>query len=342
MPYEIIREDITKMRVDAIVNAANNSLLGGGGVDGAIHRAAGPELLDECRTLHGCETGDAKATKGYRLPARYVIHTVGPVWHGGTNGEEQLLISCYRRSLEEAEKLGCESIAFPLISSGVYGYPKDRALKVAVDTVSEYLKDHEMTVYIIVFDRMSLYIAESLYYDVRRFISDHYAEEHSDDVSERRRSLNIMEEAAKPREVRRRRREAADLCSAGAIPFPTMGMFDALDESFSQMVLRKIDEKGLKDPEVYKRANIDRKLFSKLRSSVTYQPSKPTAIALGFALELGSDEFLDLLKKAGYTLSKSSKFDVIIAYFLERGICDIATINATLFEFDQMTLGTMA
>lgn len=341
MPYKIIREDITKMRVDAIVNAANNSLLGGGGVDGAIHRAAGPELLEECRTLNGCETGDAKVTKGYRLPAKYVIHTVGPIWHGGNGGEEQLLISCYRRSLEEAEKLGCESVAFPLISSGVYGYPKEQALKVAVNTVSEFLRDHDMTVCIIVFDRMSLHIAESLYDAVSRYIDDYYVDEHSDDVFERRRMLNLKADLPSPC-ANKLYPEAADECAVGAAPYSADDIFGTLDESFSRMVLRKIDEKGLKDSEVYKKANIDRKLFSKLRGSVTYQPSKPTAVALALALELEEHEFKDLLKKAGYALSRSNKFDVIIEFFLKKGIYDIATINATLFEFDQLTLGTVA
>ena len=326
MPLQIVRNDITTMKVDAIVNAANESLLGGGGVDGAIHRAAGPELLAECRTLGGCKTGQAKITKGYRLLAKFVIHTVGPVWRGGDYGERELLSSAYRSSLEVALAHGCETVAFPLISSGVYGYPKDQALKVAVDTIGDFLLSHDMTVYLVIFDRAAYTIGGKLFADIAAYIDDRYVDAHTDS-----------------REIQRRRMamEEAECMPAPCATAPS-GLDEALsklDESFSQMLLRKIDEQGMTDAQCYKKANIDRKLFSKIRSDVHYKPSKPTAMAFAIALELPLEEAREMLEKAGFAFSHASKFDIIVEYFIAHRNYNIFEINEALFAFDQNLLG---
>lgn len=330
MPLQIVRNDITKMRVDAIVNAANETLLGGSGVDGAIHQAAGPELLAECRTLHGCKTGQAKITKGYRLPAKFVIHTVGPVWEGGNYGERDLLVSAYRSSLELALEHRCETVAFPLISSGVFGYPKDQALKVAVDTIGDFLLQHDMTVYLVIFDKAAYTIGGKLFSDIAAYIDDRYVEEHTDsDVEQRRRRLRILASAPMPEA------EAAP----AAAPSSLNEALEMLDESFSQMLLRKIDEAGLTDAECYKRANVDRRLFSKIRTDIHYKPSKPTAMAFAVALELPLEEAREMLQKAGFAFSHASKFDIIVEYFIAHRNYNIFEINEALFAFDQSLLG---
>ena len=386
MPLIFVRNDITRMKVDAIVNAANKSLLGGGGVDGAIHRAAGPRLLEECRRLGGCETGEAKLTRGYDLPASFVIHTVGPIWRGGFFGEKEKLASCYRNSLKIAEENGFESIAFPLISSGVYGYPKEKALRVAENTIREFLDKTEadMTVYLVIFDRATLDIGKKRFKEIEEFIGDRYAKAHGDSPSysaKRRESLNrpevsfsfdnslidgayrdaddlgeadactgiapIAEAAEEAREnaPSSAKQKASAIVGAGmggaAPSISNIGkaIDELMDESFSEMLLRKIDEKGMTDAACYKRANIDRKLFSKIRSDRLYKPSKPTVIAFAIALELDLNETNNMLMKAGFALSHSNKFDLIIEYFIERGIYDVFEINEALFAFDQQLLG---
>ena len=337
MPLQIIRNDITKMSVDAIVNAANTSLLGGGGVDGCIHRAAGPELLAECSTLHGCETGSAKITKGYRLPCKYVIHAVGPRWRDGKHREQELLESCYRTSLNLAKENGCQSVAFPLISSGIYGYPKDQALKVAVDTISTFLLENEMMVYMVIFDRKAYQISGKLFADIAAYIDDRYVEEHTDRRAEQRRRLEALSEES--------------CLEAALAPMPPETICESysgqsleealgqMDESFSEMLLRKIDESGMTDAQCYKKANIDRKLFSKIRSDKFYKPSKPTVLAFALALELPLAQMQEMLGKAGFTLSHSSKFDIIVEYFVERGNYNVYEINEALFAFDQSLIG---
>lgn len=333
MPLQIVRNDITKMEVDAIVNAANSSLLGGGGVDGCIHRAAGPELLAECKTLGGCETGSAKITKGYRLPCKYVIHAVGPRWRDGKHGEREKLISCYRTSLAFAKEHGCETVAFPLISSGIYGYPKDQALKVAIDTISDFLLENDMTVYIVIFDRKAYQIGEKLFSDITAYIDDNYVDEHTDSRSEQSRRMQMLSDEPEEETF------GAPLAPMAASAKTLDDALSQIDESFSEMLLRKIDEKGMTDARCYKKANIDRKLFSKIRSDKLYKPSKPTALAFAIALELPLDETKELLMKAGFALSHSNKVDIIIEYFIEHGNYNIFEINEALFAFDQSLLG---
>ena len=331
MPLEIVRNDITKMKVDAIVNAANSSLLGGGGVDGCIHLAAGPELLAECRTLGGCEPGDAKLTKAYQLPCKYVIHTVGPIWQDGNHGEREKLVSCYRRSLAIAKEHKCETVAFPLISSGVYGYPKDQALRVAVDTIGEFLLEHDMTVYLVIFDRTAYKFSSKLFSDIAEYIDDRYVDEHTDYNRESRRmaSLSMAPSVCGSILDLNRLEKKCELSDL---------LFD-MDAGFSETLLKLIDRTGKKDSEIYKKANVDRKLFSKIRNNPDYKPSKPTALAFAIALELDLKETKDFIGRAGFALSHSSKFDIIIEYFIEHEIYDIFQINETLFAFDQSLLG---
>lgn len=342
MPLHMVRQDITKMKVDAIVNAANRTLLGGGGVDGAIHRGAGPRLLEECRGLGGCETGEAKITKGYDLPCEYVIHTVGPVWLGGDKGEAEALAACYRNSLLLALEQGCRSVAFPLISTGAYGYPKDQALRIAVDTVSSVLlASEDLTVYLVFFDRTSFQLGEKLYWDLSVYIDDSYAKLYAEpsELTRRRRKIAVEECARKidfsalPSPIQARRAPKKE--KEPSLEETVLN----LDESFTEMLLRKIDEKGITDAQCYKKANVDRKLFSKIRKDKYYKPSKPTALAFAVALELSLAETEELLKKAGFALSHSNKFDLIIEYFIKNGNYDVFVINAALFAFDQPLLG---
>ena len=366
MPLQIVRNDITRMNVDAIVNAANSSLLGGGGVDGAIHRAAGPGLLAECRTLGGCAPGQAKITGGYNLPAKYVIHTVGPIYRDGRHGEPECLASAYTSSLTLALQSHCESVAFPLISAGAYGYPKDEALEIAVQTIQRFLDSQELTVYLVVYDKRSFQISSARISDITEYIDQRYVDLHPADSSnrdiwyEQYQSSGIPAAPAieKPTEklsrlFRRKQKAEAQAEHTFAVPEPeaayssagewdTLDLSDVLaelDESFSQMLLRKIDEKGITDAQCYKRANIDRKLFSKIRTNAGYKPSKPTAIAFAISLELNMQETEELLRKAGFALSHSSKFDLIIEYFISKGNYDIFEINEALFAFDQSLLG---
>ena len=353
MPLEIVRNDITRMAVDAIVNAANNTLLGGGGVDGAIHRAAGPRLLEECRTLNGCETGQAKITRGYNLPCQYVIHTVGPIWRGGAQGERALLASCYRNSLALAREYRCESVAFPLISAGVYGYPKAEAMQVAIEEISRFLLENDMTVYIVVFTRDTVALGGKLFKEVTSYIDDVYVDEQYDPRREAQRSVRFREKMPSAANALFRRTHREDTArnetifsdAAAPMPVETAGgadlqdMLSHVDEGFGQMLLRKIDEKGITDAACYKRANVDRRLFNKIKNNPAYRPSKQTALAFAIALELPMAEAKELLMKAGYALSHSSKADIVVEYCIKTGNYNLIDINQVLFQLDLQPLG---
>lgn len=349
MPLLLVRNDITKMECDAIVNAANENLSGGGGVDGAIHRAAGKGLSEECAVLGGCETGKAKITGGYDLSCRYIIHAVGPVWKGGEHGEEELLRSAYRESLSAAAQKNCMSIAFPLLSSGAYGFPKDKAMKIALECFNEFLLEHEMLIYLVIFDKEATELGEKLFPNVAKYIDDNYIGIKR--VLEEKRFRERCGEFSN-RTVLMDFGESEVFCAPSAKKFTGASplskkkeqgsLEDALsmiDESFSEMLLRKIEEKGMTDAQCYKKANIDRKLFSKIRNTPDYHPKKKTVLAFAVALELPLEETEEMLLKAGYSLTKSSKFDIIVEYFIKNGIYDIFTINEALFAFDQDLLG---
>jgi O-acetyl-ADP-ribose deacetylase (regulator of RNase III) len=335
MPFEIVRNDITKMKVDAIVNAANSRLQQGGGVCGAIFAAAGAEKLQlECDRIGFCQVGSAVITGGYELYAKHIIHAVGPVWQGGDHNEKELLASCYKSALELALSNNCASIAFPLISSGIFGYPKDQALQVAISAIGKFLFEYDIMVYLVVFDKAAFQLSDKLFDSIKTYIDDNFIDEHpllsQNRVYEVEDQLDLMHSL----EIH----ESAKMQRAAA-PRNLGDIASLLEDTFSQSLLRLIDEKGRTDVEVYKRANIDRKLFSKIRSNPHYKPSKNTALALAVALELNIDKTRDLLMKAGFALSRSSISDLIVQYFIENGEYDIFVINEALFKFDQNLLG---
>jgi O-acetyl-ADP-ribose deacetylase (regulator of RNase III) len=333
MPFTILRQDITKIKVDAIVNAANTELKMGGGVCGAIFKAAGAsDLKAACDKLAPIRTGDAVITPGLLLPAKYVIHTAGPVYRDGRHGEEELLSLCYTNSLKLAVENGCKSIAFPLISSGIYSYPKAEAFRVATAAIRAFIAEHDIDVSLVLFDKAAFIIGEQLHGEIEAFIDENYIG-HYDDIRRHGRLLEVEMDAIGTAVSQKLHEETY---------FQIKGIKDVignLDEPFSVTLMRLIDAKGKSDVEIYKRANLDRRLFSKIRSNKGYMPSKRTAVALAIALELSLDEAEDLLARAGYALSKSQIFDVIVQYFITRRRYDIYEINEVLFSYDQPLLG---
>jgi len=354
MPFEIVRNDIVNMRADAIVNTANPRPLIGWGVDAGIHKKAGRELLKARREIGCLKVGEAAVTPGFGLDAKIVIHTVGPVWRDGLHGEEEALSMCYRASLEAALANQCESVAFPLISAGNHGFPKPLALKIAVREISGFLMENDMKVYLAVFSRDAFRLSEKLFSSVASYIDDNYAAEKTyaeygveDKCSVRSAQINAIETALSARrreEILRAEKAGAEMCGcicaeqASLAGFEWERLFSQIDAGFSETLLKLIDASGRKDSEIYRKANVDRKLFSKIRNNPAYKPSKATALSFAIALELNLKETQDFIARAGYTLTHSSKFDVIVEYFIVNGIYDIHEMNTVLFEHDQPLL----
>ena len=387
MAFQIIRDDITKVSADVIVNTANPKPKYAGGTDSAIYKAAGADrLLEERKKIGDIETGHVAVTPAFDLSAKYIIHTVGPAWIDGNHGEREAVRSCYSESLKKAKELGCESIAFPLIATGVYGFPKDEALQIAISVFSEFLTAEDMKILLVVFDTEAFVLSGKLFDGIDAYIDDNYVEEKSDeeyfspqtvfaDVGVPLGSASMgssmrmapMEKAVRKEKKKgilsRRRREdtsfeALESCAepeepdmdddiapamfgavARAAPRSLDDVVAQVSETWQQSLFRLIDDKGLDEVAVYKRANVDRKLFSKIRSNVSYQPKKITVIGFALALELNLDETKDFLGRAGYALSPGSLFDVIVQYFIEQEVFDTYTINLALFDHGQPCLG---
>ena len=353
MSLEIIRNDITKVHADAIVNAANPLVAIGRGVDTAIYNAAGKyELLEERKKIGVMRQGDVAITPAFNLYAKYIIHTIGPIWQGGNCGEVEIVAQCYRKSLEKAKELGLESIAFPLLASGTYGFPKDIALKTAITEISDFLFKNDMIVYLVVYDKESFEVSSKAFNDITEYISEKDIKDSNISFDYISNKTGIIEKIFSLYNKPNESYEDLDIQEDGDFyPIDGLVVDSALpdtdidniikhkEQTFQEYLFRLIDKKGLEDIEVYKKANIDRKHFSKIRSNPNYNPSKRTALALAIALELNLDETKDLLLRAGIALSKSNTFDIIIEYCIEHHITDIYEINCILFKYDQPMLG---
>jgi O-acetyl-ADP-ribose deacetylase (regulator of RNase III) len=355
VPFQIIRNDITKVKADAIVNTANPRPWIGRGTDSAIYEAAGEEQLLAAREKIGdIAPGQAVYTAAFGLDAKYIIHTVGPVWIDGCHGERDTLRACYENALALADSLSCKSIAFPLIASGTYGFPKDEALHIALSEIQRFLLTHEMKVMIVVFDRRALELSESLVGGITQYIDDHTARMlHEKErrggesrIMSRRRTEAVTESESVMSAPMEPEREP--VFDAAVLPFTTAPdmagksleeILGDAGESFQQRLLKLIDQSGMDDVTVYKKANIDRKVFSRIRCKADYKPKKKTAVAFAVALELDLPTTLDLLSRAEIAFSPSSRFDLIVTYFITNRIYDIYEINAALFKYGQPILG---
>ena len=342
MPFQIIRNDITKVKADAIVNTANPHPIIGSGTDSAIHESAGPELLNARKKIGDILPGAAVSTPAFNLPAKYVIHTVGPSWVDGKHEEETVLRKAYDAALNLADQLGCRSVAFPLMAAGSYGFPRDLALSVAISAFTDFLMDHDMTVYLVLFNGKAFSLASSLFSDLRSYIDDNYVEEqtqkeYGSPYERRRRRENL----APPEEYEAYEASIAfgDVCEeplmseASASQLSAGSLEELLGQSestFSEYLLDILKERSGKDSEVYKRAEISKQLFSKMLSNKYYQPTKNTVIQLAIGLQLDVNRTQKLLEKAGYTLTRSSKADLVVQYYIERKVYNVKFINLAL------------
>ena len=335
MPFTIVRHDITQMAVDAIVNTANPLPVVGRGTDARIHTQAGPQLLEARKRIGSIPVGHAAITPAFQLQAKYVIHTVGPVWGGGNDNEESLLRQCFDSSLRLALENGCQSVAFPLIAAGTYGFPKDRALQIAIAAFSAFLTVHELQIYLVVFDREAYRLSEQLFSHVESYIDENYADQIRESTS-----LSAITQRSEPSACRKsppvKRMRPCGSCEALSL----QELLKQEDAGFTEKLLQLIDQTGRKDSEIYKKANITKQHFSKIRNNPDYKPTKATALALAIALELDIHATRDLIGRAGYALTNASKFDLIIRYYIEIRNYNIVEINMALYDFDQPLLGS--
>lgn len=307
MPFYLLRNDITNMKCEAIVNPSNPYLKQGRGTSYAIFQVAGESKLTKaCQKIGYCELTKAVITSGFSL-STYIIHVACPEYQGKRKQAEELLYRSYQSCLELALKHHIQSIAFPLLSSGYYHYPKEMAYQVALKAIQDFLLKHEMSIYLVLYDSQSIQVVHE---EIEQYIDDHYVHIHYECYQRNVCAYSCLED-----------------------------LMNQKNETFSQMLLRKIDEKNLKDSQVYKKANIDRRHFSKIRSQKNYQPTKKTVLCLAIALELSLDETKDLLMKAGFAFSNASKFDLIVEYYIENENYDIYQINQTLFDYHLDILG---
>lgn len=332
MPFLMLRNDITKVHADAIVNPANPWLRQGSGTSRGIYLAAGEEQLTAaCGAIGRCEPGKAVCTPGFALPAKYIFHAVCPRWHGGTMQEEQKLSSTYGSALQLALEYQCTSIAFPLLSTGNYAYPKEQAFRVAMEVITRFLLEHEMMVYLVLYDRESVAVGQKFAASLDQYIDDHYAI-HNDEGwgwgACLRAAHGELQGKVRPR------------LPEGESPQSLEQMLSGWQkETFSEQLLRLIDERGLKDPDVYRGANLTRQHFSKIRSNMDHRPTKRTALALAVSLQLTVPETEVLLQSAGFAFSNCSKQDIIVRYCMEHKIYNINRVNALLYQNDQEQLG---